>query len=171
MVRSNPETIGKRISLYIDNQAVIMALTGSRSTAGQHLVKALRTAANGLPAKLKVIWISSHSEVKGNEAADKLAKVAAQGRSSRMVDLPHILRSPLPVSASAVKQDFATKLNILWQKVWDNSPRKDRFSRVDSDFPFSKFRKNLFKLTRKQASYIMQLRTGHIALNYYTTVS
>ena len=166
-IRSKPETIGKTISLYIDNQAVIMALTGQRPSAGQHLIKALRTAANRLPANLNIAWISSHSEVKGNEAADKLAKAAAQGRSSRMTDLPHILRSPLPVSASAVKQDFVSKLKVLWQKVWDDSPRKDRFSRVDADFPFNKFRKSLFKLTRKQASLIMQLRTGHVALNYH----
>jgi len=141
IIRNKPETIGKRISLYIDNQAVILALTGPRSSAGQHLVNTLRTAANGLPALLNIIWISSHSEVKGNEAADKLAKVAAQGRSSRMVDLPHLLRSPLPVSASALKQEFSAKLNRLWQKVWDGSPRKERFSRVDSNFPFNKSEK------------------------------
>ena len=62
VIRSKPETIGKRISLYIDNQAVIMALTGQRPSAGQHLIKALRTAANGLPANLNIAWISSHSD-------------------------------------------------------------------------------------------------------------
>jgi hypothetical protein len=33
-----PETIGKTVSLYIDNQAVVKALTGSRTSAGQYLV-------------------------------------------------------------------------------------------------------------------------------------
>jgi ribonuclease HI/endonuclease/exonuclease/phosphatase family metal-dependent hydrolase len=167
IIRRTPETIGKTVSLYIDNQAVIKALTGSRTTAGQHLVNSLRLAANDLPCNLEVRWISSHSEVKGNEEADRLAKAAAQGRSSRAVDLPHLLRSPLPVSASAIKQEFSAKLNRLWSKVWDESPRKDRFLRLDPDFPFVRFRKRLFQLTRKQASIIMQLRTGHIPLNFY----
>ena len=84
-----------------------------------------------------------------------------------MVELPHILRSPLPVSISAAKQEFNAKLNKLWMKVWDNSPRKIRFSQVNSEFPFTNFRKKLFKLTRKQSSIIMQIRTGHIPLNFY----
>jgi len=167
IVRGIPETIGKSVSLYIDNQAVILALNGSRPSAGQHLVNSLRIAANDLPCNLKIIWISSHSEVRGNEAADRLAKAAAQGRSSRVADLPHILRSPLPISASAVKQEYSAKLNRLWGRKWDKSPRKDRFSRLDPDFPYNSFRKRMFQLTRKQSSFIMQLRTGHIPLNFY----
>lgn len=146
ITRNTLETIGKRVSLYIDNQAVIMALTGPRPSSGQHLIDSLKLAANGLLANLKITWISSHSEVKGNEAANKLAKAAAQSCSSRMVDLPHLLRSPLPASASAVKQEFSAKLNRLWQKVWDNSPRKERFSRINADFPFGKFRKSFFQV-------------------------
>jgi ribonuclease HI len=167
IVRQTPETIGKTVSLYIDNQAVIKALNGSRTTAGQHLINHLRLTANDLPCNLTVRWISSHSEVKGNEAADKLAKAAAQGRSSRAVDLPHLLRSPLPASASAIKQEFLAKLTRTWGKIWDGSPRKERFSRLDPDFPFNSFRKRLFLLSRKQSSTIMQLRTGHIPLKFY----
>jgi ribonuclease HI len=167
IIRNTAGTIGKEVSLYVDNQAVIMALTGTRPSSGQHLINTLVTASNGMPCKLKIIWISSHSKVIGNEAADKLAKIAARGRASRVADLPHILRSPLPVSASALKQEFSAKINRLWTKSWDNSPRKERFSRIDPDFPYNDFRKRLFSLTRKQASTIMQLRIGHFPLNYF----
>jgi len=37
-------------------------------------------------------WISSYSEVKGNEHADELAKEAALGRASRCTDLPSVLQ-------------------------------------------------------------------------------
>jgi ribonuclease HI len=167
LIRNTPETIGKTVSLYIDNQAIVMAITGNGHSSGQYLIRALKTAANGLPCNITFRWISSHSEVKGNEAADKLAKTASQGRSSRREDLPHLLRSSLPVSISATKQDFQVKLNRKWMKIWTESPRKDRFSRMDPEFPFNKFRKKLFKLTRNQSSLIMQLRTGHIPLNFY----
>ena len=46
-------------------------------------------------------------------------------------------------------------------------PQEGRFMQTDPDFPFNSFRKRLFKLTRKQASFIMQIRTKHIPLNYY----
>ena len=167
IVRNTPETIGKTVSLYIDNQATIMALAGAKTTSRQHLISSTSIAANELPCKLTVRWISSHSKVRGNEAADKLAKEAAQGRSSRRVDLPHLFRSPVPVSASATKQAFNAKLNKRWLKMWSHSPRKDRFVLTDPDFPFNKFRTRLFKLARNQASLIMQIRTGHIPLNFY----
>ena len=167
IIRNTIETIGKSVSLYIDNQAIIMALTGNGHSSGQHLIRALKTEANGLPCHITFRWISSHSEVKGNEAADKLAKAASQGRSSRREDLPHILRSSLPVSVSAAKQEFQARLNRKWVRMWSDSPRKVRFSRIDPEFPFNKFRKMLFKLTRSQASLIMQLRTGHFPLNFY----
>ena len=102
-----------------------------------------------------------------NEAADKLAKAASQGRSSRREDLPHLLKSSMPVSVSAAKQEFQAQLNRKWVRMWSDSPRKARFSRIDPEFPFNKFRKKLFKLTRSQASLIMQLRTGHFPLNFY----
>jgi ribonuclease HI len=79
IIRNTPETIGKTVSLYIDNQATVMALAGSKTKAGQYLINSTVTAANGLPCNLTIRWISSHSEVRGNEAADKLAKEAAQG--------------------------------------------------------------------------------------------
>jgi hypothetical protein len=116
---------------------------------------------------MTVRWISSHSEVKGNEAADKLAKEAAQGRSNRREELPHLLRAAIPVSVLAAKQKFQVNLNRRWVKMWEASPRKERFARIDPEFPFNKFRKKLFKLSRNQSSLVMQLRTGHIPLNFY----
>ena len=105
--------------------------------------------------------------MRGNEAADKLAKEAAQGRLSRQVDLPHLLRSQLPVSASTTKQHFNNKLNKMWTKIQAVSPRKIRFMHMDPDFPFNNFQRKLFNLSRQQASIIMQIQTGHIPLNFY----
>ena len=167
IIRNTPEIIGKRVTIYVDNQAVIKALDGIKPKSGQHLIRSLATAANDLPCRLRISWISSHSEVKGNEAADKLAKEAARGRSSRMEELPQLLQAPIPSSASAAKQEYLAKLKSMWTKIWDRSPRKNKFSQIDPEFPSNNFRKSLFKLTREQASIIMQIRTGHIPLNFY----
>ena len=71
------------ITISIDNQSIIYALSRRNLTSGQYLVDALRTAANDLHCHLKVRWVFTPSEVKGNKKADKLSKEAAGGRSSR----------------------------------------------------------------------------------------
>jgi ribonuclease HI len=167
ILANSPETIGKTVSLYIDNQALVIATNGTKITSGQHLIKALRTNLNTLRCKLKIKWISSHSEVKGNEEADKLAKKAAEGRSSRAADLPHICRRPIATSASAVKQHFNTTLKRRWATSWNYSPRKPRIERIDKEFPYKEFLKRSYMLTRKQTSIIMQLRSEHFPLNAF----
>ena len=132
-----------------------------KSTSGQHLLLALRQAANGSGSKLSIKWISSHSKVTGNEEADKMAKEAAAGRSSAMASLPHILRSPLPISASALKQEFNSNLKAKWGAKWDGSPRKPRVAQFGGSFPYSAFLSKLFTLTRNQSSTILQIRCGH----------
>ena len=106
ITRNMPETIGKIVSLYIDNQAIVMALASAKTTSGQYLISSVIMAVNELPCKLTVRWISSHSEVRGNKAVDRLAKEAAKGQASRQADLPHLLRSPLPISSSVSKQEY-----------------------------------------------------------------
>jgi ribonuclease HI len=167
ILRTTPETIGKKVSLYIDNQSVISALATPKSTSGQYLLNFLRLSANDIGCELTIRWISSHSKVKGNEDVDNLAKVAAEGRSSATASLPHIFRTPLPTSASATKQAFNTKLKAMWSVIWNTSPRKPRIAQFGGSFPFSEFTKSLHLLTRKQSSDILQLRCGHIPLNGY----
>ena len=167
ILENTPETIGKTVSLYIDNQSLIMALPALRASSGQYLLNALSLAAAGIGCNLTFRWISGHSKVKGNEEADKLAKDAAEGHSSTRNDLPHILRNALPTSISALKQAFNTSLKDKWAKNWDSSPRKPRLTQLGETFPFSAFIKRSYELTRKQSSLIMQIRCGHFPLNAY----
>jgi ribonuclease HI len=167
ILQTTPETTNKKVTLYIDNQSIITAMTSIKATPGQYLLQALRRAANSTSARLSVKWISSHSKVKGNEEVDKMAKDAAAGRSSAMAALPHLLRSPLPTSASALKQNFNSNLKAKWATMWDASPRKPRLEQFGDAFPFSAFLNKIFMLTRKQSSTILQIRCGHFPLNKY----
>jgi hypothetical protein len=112
-------------------------------------------------------WVAAHEGVAGNERVDEEAKRAAQGESSPPEDLPPILRKRLPVSATAVKQEFGEKLKTRWMDMWKTSPRYARFQHIDANFPFKKFRKISEVLSRAQTSLLTQLRTGHIPLNSY----
>ena len=68
------ETIGKKVSLYIHNQALILVIKTPSTTSGQHLKQSLIHAINTTTYNLSIKWISSHSNVPGNEKADQLAK-------------------------------------------------------------------------------------------------
>lgn len=117
--------------------------------------------------KFVLKWIAAHKDVKGNERADEEAKKAAQGESSPPEELPPILRKWLPYSAAAIKQDYREGLKSRWLEDWGMSPRYAKFQHVDPDFPFNKYRTISDKLSKSQASLLMQIRTGHIPLNAY----
>jgi ribonuclease HI len=167
IVDTTPGTVGKRVSIYIDNQSVLTSAEEPKATAGQHLIKTLVSMANGLGARLTLRWISSHSGVKGNERVDELAKEAAEGKASRRTELPPQIRRGIPTSASAAKQDNLERLKTSWKAKWLDSPRWRRLEHIDLDFPFSKYRARLDNVTRGQASRLMQIRSGHIPLNSY----
>jgi ribonuclease HI/exonuclease III len=162
-----PETNAKNVSLYIDNQSVLASMNNPKATSGQYLIRHLNLLANSLACNLEIHWISSHSKVKGNEKVDELAKTAANGLSSASGDLPHILRTPLPTSASAIRQAYHTRLMTKWENLWADSDRRERVERIDENFPFTGYRKRTYKLTRLQASLMTQIRCGHIPLNAY----
>ena len=166
-IRSCIGTAGKRVSLYIDNQSVIAAVSNPKAKSGQHLTMMLNRLANESACYLELRWISSHSKVKGNEKVDELAKDAANGRSSAGTSLPQALREPVLVSASATKQDHLDKIKARWGDTWEGSDRGRRISPIDDNFPFNGYRKRTYLLTRSQASTMMQIRCGHIPLNVY----
>ena len=165
ILQNTAETTSKKVTLYLDNQSVILTLKTPSTTAGQHLIQSLLQAANDTSCSLSIKWISSHSEVTGNERADRLAKKAAEGQSSATLTLPHILRTPLPRSASAIKQAYNAQLRKTWSEKWNISLRKNRLAQMGEPFPFKKFNKNLLKLTRKQSSLVLQICSRHL-INY-----
>jgi ribonuclease HI len=168
LLKSTPETYGKTVSFYTDNQSLIQSLHSPKATSGQHLVKNLVKEAKEVNARLQIRWISGHSNVSGNEKADELAGKAAEGRSSRQEDLPPKLQPQIPTSASAMKQDYHRTLMRRWKEMWTKSPRMLRFSeQINEDFLFMKYHKLRNGLTREQASVVMQIRCGHIPLNAY----
>jgi hypothetical protein len=131
------------------------------------LVKALEDLVNNARCKLTLNWISGHSKVDGNEKADELAKQAADHKSSRVEHLPRKLRKTMPTSALALKERYHKSLLAKWEELWSNSPRKTRVEQIDNLFPFTRYRRNQQKLTRDQASKMIQVRSRHIPLNMY----
>ena len=100
-----------------------------------------------------------------NEKADEKAKEAAQGDTSAKHLIPKALRGAIPWSKSAIQQKFHGKLRCRTQKRWRKSQRHAKAAKIDESMPSMKFLALTRMLPRTKASLMLQLRTGHIALN------
>ncbi|KAF8581772.1 hypothetical protein K439DRAFT_1618809 [Ramaria rubella] len=156
-----PATIGA------DNQA---ALAAHWPKAGHYLVDALvdhlsatMHSAHGL--HLILYWVPGHEGIVRNKAVDKMVKDAADSGSSRPLQLPALLHRHLPHSTSAVKQSYKDQLKQQASQLFKASTRYPKISSIDPTTPSAKFRKLTMTLSRSQASLLIQLCTGHVALN------
>jgi ribonuclease HI len=172
------KTEKKRTSyaLGVDNQAAIAAVAAPGNRSGHYLASAFLTAAftlwktNGTANySLKLRWTAGHVNIEGNELADKEAKLAAEGTTSSASVLPKPFKKPLLHNKSAAKQAHKKKIKDAWCKDWKKSPRVSRIKLIDPSLPSTKLLKLISEpnISRKGASWLFQLRTGHFPLNEY----
>ena len=160
----------KEASICVNSQPTIKASATTQPGPGRHIVDAFHSRQQQVqrqhPAlSLLIRWTPGHYDVEGNEAADKAAREAAEGNTSEKRKLPPYLRKgPLPISKSARRQAFNSKLKKRAVKLWKRSPRHHRVDPLLPDLPNSKFSSSMAKLPRRHTSIITQLATGHIPL-------
>ena len=98
-------------------------------------------------------WVPSHIGLKGNEAADQLAK--------RGAGLPQP-ENPVPYETAC--RIIKTNLQEEWLNNWaTGTTARNVYSHMNGPRP----KDDLNKLPRREQSTIFQLRTGHIPLNGY----
>jgi len=171
-----------RINFSIDNQATIRTLANNDPQPAQYLIDKIKRNVNVLhaeemarreqsnddnPWKMEIsfTWVAGHMESVGNEAADELAKHAAEHGSSNRQRLPKFLHNQLPISLSAIKQQITSKTKTETKAWWKMSKRYKRIKCIDLSLPSRKFIKATSGLNRKQTSILTQLRTDHVPLN------
>jgi hypothetical protein len=145
--------------------------------SGQHIAAEVLKSAKQLNKnrgnsrfKLTFRWSAGHVGIKGNEAADKEAKEAADGVSSNSKDLPPYLRKQIKYSLSAIRQAHNEEHKKRWKLAWSKSPRYKCLRFKDTLTPsLQKFLAYISnqEISRKNASRVFQLRVGHSPLNQY----
>ena len=172
------KTEKKRTSyaLGADNQAALTAVATPSNKPGHYLAESflkaafkLRKANGTANYSLLLRWTAGHVNIEGNELADKEAKLAAGGKTSNNTALPKTLRKPMKFSKSAAKQAHNEKLKNIWCGSWHKSPHAQKTTHIDPSLPSPKFLKLISNpdLSRKGASWLFQLRSGHLPLNAY----
>ena len=166
------ERCGQVAKIGVDSQAAMDALNLNRPAPSHYLVDEARKLLNAVkvqhPAtKLLVRWIPGHMGIEGNEMADSEAKKAAMGSGSPPHTLPSFLRNPLPASSSATKRAFNESIKHDAAEFLAKSKCYSQLRTIDASVPSVRFCKLTAELTRKQASLLVQLRTGHIPLNHH----
>jgi ribonuclease HI/exonuclease III len=165
----------RKTSISLDNQAVIRATDKNDLKPGHYVIDEILTKAEHMAKyaaknyELTIQWIPGHNGNEGNELADKGAKEASQGLVSDATQLPDFLadKRKLPASISALRQAHMEKLQKQWKKRWKTSPRFRKIAAIDPKLPSKRSTNRISHLEKGQSSLIIQLRSGHIALNAF----
>jgi ribonuclease HI len=140
------------IWLFLDNAAAITRMEDIKPGPGQHHALITHDIAKDLKCmgiQLHIHWVPGHTDVRGNERADKLAKRAAQKPSPSF---------PI-TSISWLKRQARGQLLQDWINHWAN----DTLVKGKQYDGHPKLRMDGLYYTnpRKATSALVQLRTGH----------
>jgi ribonuclease HI len=165
-VDDHPNT--STIWIFVDNQAAIQRCTTPHPTPGQHLslqiINNLQTILNARPnTKVNIQWVPGHTEVIGNEAADRCAKQAA--------DLTPRSRQSF-TSIAYVKRQIQQAGQREWQQLWNANSSGSTYCSIARGQPLWGPTWKPTKLpntNQTTASTIHQLRLGHGYFRSYLT--
>ena len=115
------------------------------------MLKATHNLLSSYDIQITMQWIPGHSNIKGNEYADKLAK---EGARKEQMDTP--------CNNQTVKQILKNNFKEAWLTSWATGQTgRIMYQEMSKPNPHDPIN----SLTRKEQSTIFQLRTGHIKLN------
>ena len=168
------EEVSFPATIFADNQAVIRSCTKPTAKPGHYLlihfrklIRHILAQNNATRSQVSLNWIAGHSDILGNELADREANIAASNANNTSPEntLPPSLCKSLPSSISATKQFHEASLQSLWRVAWRKSPRYDHINSIDPTTPSRTFMKINKNLGKKHTTIYTQLHTGHIPLN------
>jgi ribonuclease HI len=141
-------------TIVCDSRSALQAIQNVRNRLGQRIIHAILQAATEVQAghiSLRLQWMPGHCGNVGNEAADRLAKEAAQPGKTH----------PFGPLLTRENTFLRGKIHAQWEQVWNLSTKGAHLRKVDGALPARHTRKLYGNLPRNRAYLFTQLRTGH----------
>lgn len=147
-------------TILCDSMSALQAIRNPGNKSGQRIIHANLQAAAELKARgipLRLQWIPGHCDDPGNDAADKLARMAVG------LDKMH----PFPRLVSQERASIRKQILKEWEHEWKTCKKGSHLRRIDPKLPAIRTRRLYDSLPRNQAYLLTQLRTGHCWLAPY----
>ena len=145
----------QNISIFTDSRSSIQGITNiynSHPIVSKIQSKIIKLARSNI--HVKICWIPSHVNLRGNECADTLAKNATNSEETHEIRVPHT--DFKAVIKSKIKQD--------WSRKWHNiHPAENKLREIKNDT--SDWNTN-FPKNRRLEIIICRLRIGHTKLTH-----
>lgn len=156
----NQDPNGKTFDFYIDNQAAIYALKKVTITDG--LIKETKRALNLLSNNnlVRLNWIPGHSGFRGNEIADRKAKLGTQ-------TVTDLCEPALPVMDNFYRSEVDRLAREAHNDMWYNTFPKYRQTRLFFHELRPRETRWLLEQSRDKVHSITGMITGHNSLNYH----
>ncbi|THC88050.1 hypothetical protein EYZ11_012504 [Aspergillus tanneri] len=149
------------VQIFSDSQAALKALRRPRLFSGQEILRGCLELLRWCEEKgirVTLQWIPAHQGVPGNEAADQLAKQAAQRGPLQGQQLVMLQ----PVAKRRIRAESKAKWAKAWQRTRTGRPTKRLIKAPEKGV--LRYWGSLRKAT---SSVLMQVRKGRIGLNGY----
>jgi len=146
------------LTAYVDSQSALRALCAPGRQSGQYILAEILAAMEGIrgtspTSTLQLEWVPSHMGIQGNEAADAEAKKAARDKLRHMQLPLHKLKA---AQVTEINRHTTQSSRAQWIARRTSMPRGNKAGiQIYGE------------LTRKQATTLARLRTGHCGLNSY----
>lgn len=152
-------THGKRVTICSDSEASLKALSSCKVSS--KIVNRCRESLKVLSEhnEVTLIWVPGHSDVRGNEMADKLAR---QGSKASYIGPEPRLSTCAGLMSSLIKQKVREEHQLMWDVLETCRQAKELLS--GCNMQNTKF---LLSLNRKGLRDLVGILTGHNTLKYH----
>ncbi|XP_065213540.1 uncharacterized protein LOC135840786 [Planococcus citri] len=143
-----------KVTVFTDSLSALLSIKNYRSKYSHpislEIIELLQLFQNSTPI---LGWIPSHSQIHGNELADKIAKQAHL----------HLPLANIPIPLSDLKLHSKTLMHEVFQFSWSLIPSSNKLKRIKNT---TSLWKTSEQLQRRSEVLLTRLRTGHSLLTH-----